>query len=222
MSRQFCRRLHYSRRVRITLHCKRTILFPCSKEIESTAAAPLMWRRIDCIFAIGEEYRPLEKSVVGIVGVVGLGHLAIQFAKALGAEVYAFSRGISKKEQAPFVRRWPGSLPRLRTRTGSRNTRKSSISFWVALQASRISHWKIFADPYKINGSLWVRACHQRNQTLTVHPFNFASNGSSFGSSLLGSKAEATDMLQLAAEKGIRANDWRGPIYGEKLWWVID
>ncbi|PIA18111.1 mannitol dehydrogenase putative [Coemansia reversa NRRL 1564] len=36
---------------------------------------------------------------VGIVGVGGLGHLAIQFAHAFGAEVYAFSHSPNKKQQ---------------------------------------------------------------------------------------------------------------------------
>ncbi|KAJ2453327.1 hypothetical protein EV183_002282, partial [Coemansia sp. RSA 2336] len=36
---------------------------------------------------------------VGIVGIGGLGHLAIQYARALGAEVYAFSHSPNKREQ---------------------------------------------------------------------------------------------------------------------------
>ncbi|WVQ63157.1 uncharacterized protein L199_001308 [Kwoniella botswanensis] len=49
-------------------------------------------------------YSPLERSKtgpgkkVGIVGVGGLGHMGIQFAKAMGAEVTAISRSESKKE----------------------------------------------------------------------------------------------------------------------------
>ncbi|KAJ1953523.1 hypothetical protein EC988_002944 [Linderina pennispora] len=37
---------------------------------------------------------------VGIIGIGGLGHLAIQYANALGAEVVAFSQSPSKKQQA--------------------------------------------------------------------------------------------------------------------------
>ncbi|KAJ2653241.1 hypothetical protein IWW40_000607 [Coemansia sp. RSA 1250] len=36
---------------------------------------------------------------VGVVGIGGLGHLAIQYASALGAEVYAFSHSPNKREQ---------------------------------------------------------------------------------------------------------------------------
>ncbi|KAJ2498151.1 hypothetical protein GGH96_004571 [Coemansia sp. RSA 1972] len=36
---------------------------------------------------------------VGVVGIGGLGHLAIQYASALGAEVYAFSHSPNKRDQ---------------------------------------------------------------------------------------------------------------------------
>jgi D-arabinose 1-dehydrogenase-like Zn-dependent alcohol dehydrogenase len=37
---------------------------------------------------------------VGIVGIGGLGHLGLKFARALGAEVFAISTSASKEEEA--------------------------------------------------------------------------------------------------------------------------
>jgi len=37
---------------------------------------------------------------VGVVGIGGLGHLSLQFARAWGCQVYAFSRGTSKETEA--------------------------------------------------------------------------------------------------------------------------
>lgn len=42
--------------------------------------------------------RPTDR--IGVVGIGGLGHLAIQFAAAMGCEVVAFSSTESKKEEA--------------------------------------------------------------------------------------------------------------------------
>lgn len=41
-----------------------------------------------------------EGMAVGVIGVGGLGHIAIQFAKAMGCTVTAISTGESKREQA--------------------------------------------------------------------------------------------------------------------------
>ena len=43
---------------------------------------------------------PRNAQKIGVVGVGGLGHLAIQFAHALGHEVTAISSSPEKKEQA--------------------------------------------------------------------------------------------------------------------------
>lgn len=37
---------------------------------------------------------------VGVVGIGGLGHLALQFARALGCETFALSRTTSKRDEA--------------------------------------------------------------------------------------------------------------------------
>jgi len=72
---------------------------PIPEGLESAIAAPLM-----CAGAT--VYSPLKRhgagpgKKVGVVGIGGLGHLAIQFALALGAETYAFSQSDSKRADA--------------------------------------------------------------------------------------------------------------------------
>lgn len=43
---------------------------------------------------------PSRAPKVGVLGIGGLGHMAIKIAKAMGAEVTAISRGEAKKAQA--------------------------------------------------------------------------------------------------------------------------
>ena len=52
------------------------------------------------VFAPMNQHNIKNGSVVGIIGIGGLGHLAIQFAHKLGAHVIAFSRSDSKKDFA--------------------------------------------------------------------------------------------------------------------------
>lgn len=77
---------------------KAAFLFPIPESISSAEAAPLM-----C--AGSTVFQPLHTYVhstdrVGIVGIGGLGHLAVQFASKMGCEVVVFSGTDSKREEA--------------------------------------------------------------------------------------------------------------------------
>ena len=74
-------------------------LFEIPDSIPSEYAAPLMCGGATVFNAL-EMYgvRPTER--VGIIGIGGLGHLAIQFAANMGCEVVVFSGTDSKKEEA--------------------------------------------------------------------------------------------------------------------------
>merc|ERR1719272_251864 len=66
--------------------------------IASEAAAPLLCAGITTFSPLKRHCKPGMK--VGVIGVGGLGHVGIQFAKALGCDVVAISRNDSKKEEA--------------------------------------------------------------------------------------------------------------------------
>ena len=74
-------------------------VIPIPEALDSEHAAPLLCGGITV-------YNPLRthgvnpSSRVGIVGIGGLGHLAIQFARVFGAEVTAFSTSAAKEEEA--------------------------------------------------------------------------------------------------------------------------
>lgn len=73
--------------------------FAIPDEIETSLAAPMLCAGLTT-------FSPLKRagigagSTVGIVGVGGLGHFGIMWAKALGAEVYALSHSTHKVEDA--------------------------------------------------------------------------------------------------------------------------
>ena len=67
--------------------------------LSSAAAAPLMCGGITVWSAL--TYQGIKANdAIGIVGLGGLGHLAVQFARAMGLEVVVFSSTDSKKQQA--------------------------------------------------------------------------------------------------------------------------
>ncbi|KAK0710918.1 chaperonin 10-like protein [Lasiosphaeris hirsuta] len=66
--------------------------------MSSEKAAPLQCAGATVYSALVETVRPRDR--VGIVGIGGLGHLAIQFAAKMGAEVVVFSTSKDKEEEA--------------------------------------------------------------------------------------------------------------------------
>ena len=64
----------------------------------SEHAAPLQCAGATVYSALKTYYRPGMR--VGVMGIGGLGHLAIQFAAKLGAEVTVFSTSAAKEEEA--------------------------------------------------------------------------------------------------------------------------
>ena len=81
------------------VRAKAAAVIPLPDEIDMASAGPLFCGGITVFnpllqFAI----RPTDK--VGVIGIGGLGHMALQFCKAWGCEVTAFTSSESKKEEA--------------------------------------------------------------------------------------------------------------------------
>ena len=74
-------------------------VFPIPDEIESRHAASMMCGGITVFHPLRANGCGPGKKV-GVIGVGGVGHYAVLFAKAMGAEVYAFTRGTAKADDA--------------------------------------------------------------------------------------------------------------------------
>jgi alcohol/geraniol dehydrogenase (NADP+) len=72
---------------------------PIPEALESENAAPLLCAGIT-VYTPLRTYGVSPASRVGVVGIGGLGHLALQFARVFGAEVTAFSTSPAKEEEA--------------------------------------------------------------------------------------------------------------------------
>ena len=73
--------------------------YPLPEEMPSEDAAVLMCAGFTVFTALSRNCT-LPSLKIGIVGIGGLGHLAIQFAKAMGYEVTAISSSPGKREEA--------------------------------------------------------------------------------------------------------------------------
>jgi uncharacterized zinc-type alcohol dehydrogenase-like protein len=73
--------------------------FPLPDELDGAAAAPLLCGGVT-VYAPLRRFGVGPHSRVAVVGIGGLGHLALLMARAFGCEVTAFSTSPSKREEA--------------------------------------------------------------------------------------------------------------------------
>lgn len=81
------------------VRCDARFCFELPPGLEKSTAAPLLCAGLT-VFSPLERLGVKAGSRVGVIGVGGLGHLAVRFASALGASVLAFDPDLSKRELA--------------------------------------------------------------------------------------------------------------------------
>lgn len=179
------------------------MVFPIPDGLESHLVAPLMCGGLTV-------YSPIKRSIedtlakgktphVGIIGIGGLGHMAIMIAKALGAEVTAFSRSYSKQEDATKM----GAHKFIATGV-EKDWSKNYFDYFDAIINCATSTVDTDVDAFlstlKVNKKLISVGLPHVDEKLQVSPFTFLQNGVFLGASLLGSRKEAIELLQLAKD----------------------
>lgn len=148
-------------------------------------------------------YSPLKHWNVGpgkkvaIVGVGGLGHLAIQFAHAMGAEVTVLSRSMNKKEEALelganhyFATSDPATFTAL---TGRFDVILNTVSANLDVDA--------YLSMLRIDGTLVNVGAPAKPDTYSV--FSLIMGRRSIAGSLVGGIQETQEMLDFATKHGI-------------------
>lgn len=137
---------------------------------------------------------------VGIIGVGGLGHYGILFAKALGCEVYAFSHSSSKKADALKM----GADHFVET-ADPKFHEKYSMELDLIISTRDAAEgfpFEQFLSTLDVYGK-FVCVGLPDEKLPGIHAFTFATNACFLGGSHIGSKKDALAMLKLAAEKNV-------------------
>lgn len=176
---------------------KQNFVLKVSEKLNPAAAAPLLCAGITT-------YSPLKHwnigkgDKVGIVGLGGLGHMGIKFAKALGAEVVLFTTSANKVEDA---KRLGADTVIISSDTNAMQTQANSFNFILNTVAATHN-----LDAYT--------ALLKRDATLCLvglpdhaHPSPSVANlifkRRSIAGSLIGGIAQTQEMLDFCAEHDI-------------------
>jgi len=175
--------------------------FKIPDNIETAIAAPMLCAGLTV-------YSPLVRlgcgpgKKVAIVGIGGLGHFALLWASALGAEVYAISHSPSKKEDALKM----GAKEFIVTNEEGWNE-PYKFKFDFILNTADAMH-KFDMDAYfstlKVMGKFHTVGFGDEPMP-QMKAQQFAPNGCSIGASHIGNRPEMLSMLELASKQNIKS-----------------
>jgi uncharacterized zinc-type alcohol dehydrogenase-like protein len=180
-------------------------VIPIPATLQSENVAPLLCAGVTV-------YSPLRNlgvrpgSRVGVIGIGGLGHIGLQFAKAFGAEVTAFSTSKDKEAEAMKF----GADHFVNTR--DMGTFKGIAgSFDVILSTVNADQdWQAYVNSLRPKGTLCVVGVPP--SPIAVQAFSLISQQRAVSGSTIGSPRDLRAMLDFAAEHGVKALTERFPM----------
>ncbi|ESZ98036.1 NADP-dependent alcohol dehydrogenase 6 [Sclerotinia borealis F-4128] len=176
-------------------------VFPIPEGLKTEEVAPMLCAGLT-------SYSPLVRNgcgpgkKVGIVGLGGIGHFGVLFAKALGAETWAISRTHAKEADAKKL----GADGFLATADKDWNKEHIMTFDLIINTASSSSGFNLseYLELLDVHGR-WVSVGLPEGEGQTIDNFELLKNGVLIGGSHLGSRKEVLSMLDLAVEKDIKS-----------------
>lgn len=179
--------------------------FAIPDDLPSAEAAPLLCAGIT-VFTPLMEYGAGKGKKVGVVSVGGLGHLAVQFARAMGAEVTAFSTSKSKRDE---VRKF-GAQQFVDLRDSNAMTGAANSQDLILTTSSTDLPWDALVGALRPKGVLCVLGIPQNQVTFGAFPL-LAGHKKVVGSNT-GNRKMMEKMLAFAAQHRVFPTIQRYPM----------
>ncbi len=178
---------------RVRCHWSWAVKLPA--RLDAAAAGPLFCGGITVFSPIADHARPTDR--VGVVGIGGLGHLALQFLNKWGCEVTAFTSSESKRAEALAL-----GAHHVVASTDKAALKKLAGSLDFVLVTTNVKlDWPSYLAALKPRGRLhFVGAVLD---PLNVNAFHLIGGQKSLSGSPLGSPATVATMLDFCARHGI-------------------
>ncbi|TVQ86955.1 MAG: NAD(P)-dependent alcohol dehydrogenase [Chromatiaceae bacterium] len=169
---------------------------PLPAELDPVSAGPLFCGGITVFSPIVEcGVRPTDR--VGVVGIGGLGHLALQFLRAWGCEVTAFSSTPAKAEAARAL----GAHDVIDARDPAALAAAAGRYDFILVTVNVPLDWEAYLALLRPQGRLHVVGAVL--EPIAVQAFSLLAGQKSLSASPLGSPATVAQMLDFAARHGI-------------------
>lgn len=169
------------------------------ENLDPAAAAPLLCAGITT-------YSPLRHwnigpgKKVGVVGIGGLGHMGIKLAKAMGAQVVAFTTSESKFAEAKRL----GADEVVLSKDGAQMAAYKGKLHFILDAVSAEHDINAYLDLLRVDGSLALVGAPEH--PLPVAAFSVIIGRKSFAGSMIGGIAETQEMLDFCGKHNITAD----------------
>jgi len=169
---------------------------PLPEKLDPATAGPLFCGGIT-VFAPITDFNIKPTDRVGVIGIGGLGHMALQFLNKWGCEVTAFSSSPSKADEARAL----GAHHVVGTRDQAALKKLAGSLDFILVTANVALDWDLFIQALAPDGRLhFVGAVLE---PVPVSAFSLIGGRKSISGSPLGSPATVTKMLDFCARHSI-------------------
>jgi len=167
-----------------------------SPKLDLAAVAPLLCAGITTYSPL-RHWKVGPNKMVGVVGLGGLGHMALKFAHAFGAYVVQFTTSESKINDALKL-----GADEVVISKDAEAMAKHAGSFDFILDCVSAPHdMNAYLNMLRLDGTLC--SVGLPDQPLSIAPFTILTNRRSFAGSMIGGMKETQEMLDYCAEKNI-------------------
>lgn len=182
-----------------TYVCDENYVLHISKNVDLAATAPLLCAGIT-VYSPFKHWNIGPGKKVGILGIGGLGHVAIKIAKALGAHVVVFTTSNAKVADAQRLGADEAVLS-----TDAEQMKQHVDTLDLILDTVSAKHdINVYLNLLRADGSVVLVGLPPEN--LPINPFNVVKGRRSFSGSNIGGIAETQEMLDFCAEHQITAD----------------
>jgi uncharacterized zinc-type alcohol dehydrogenase-like protein len=170
-----------------------------SNKLDPAGTAPLLCAGITTYSPL-RHWKVKKGQKVGIVGLGGLGHMGVKFAKAFGANVILFTTSPNKTADAIRL----GADDVVISKNAAEMT-KHAGSFDFILDAVSAEHdLNSYLQLLKLDGVMTLVGAPEKPSPVSA--FNLIMGRRSLAGSAIGGIRETQEMLDFCAEKGISAD----------------
>lgn len=176
------------------IHVDSNFAFPIPDSISSEVAAPLLCAGITTFTPLNRDVNASSK--VGVIGVGGLGHVALQYAKAFGCVVTTFSTSPDKEEDAKAF----GADHFINSRDSEQMEAAAGTLDYILSTVCADLNWGEYLNALKPNGTICIVGV---GESITIPAVPLIFGEKTITSSFIGNRSDFKEMLDFSARHNI-------------------